>query len=317
MKLAFLYAGQGSQAPGMGRDLYENCPEVRPIFDRPRERVGFDLREVCFEGSEEELARTRYTQPCMVAFAGAVTRVFREAGICPDYAAGLSLGEYSALTCAGVFSPEEAVEVAAYRGRVMEEASAGRACRMDAILGATPELAEEVCRAAEEETGGVAEVANLNCAGQVVIGGDAGAVDRAAALALERGAKRSVPLRVSGPFHTSLMAPAGEKLERFFRQVDFRPMELPVVFNTPARPLEQGEDVPGMLVRQVQSPTRFAESIRWLLEQGVDTVVEIGPGKTLSGFVKKSGALPEGFRLFQAEGLESIRELVPRLKKGA
>ena len=135
--------------------------------------------------------------------------------------------------------------------------------------------------------------------------------------ALSQGIKRAVPLRVSGAFHTSLMAPAGQALERYFHQVAFRPMELPVVFNTPARPLSRGEDVAGMLVRQVQSPTRFAESIQWMLEQGVDTVVEIGPGKVLSGFVKKSGQLAPGFQLFQAESLESIREILPQLKKGA
>lgn len=317
VKLAFLYAGQGSQIPGMGRDLYEACPSVRPIFDLPENRLGFDLRHLCFEGTEEELSRTRYTQPCMVAFAGAVTRIFQESGIRPDYAAGLSLGEYSALSCAGVFTPEEAVEVAAFRGRVMEEAAAGHRCKMDALLGADRPLAEEVCQKARTETGKVAEVANLNCAGQVVIGGDAEAVDRAAELALSQGIKRAVPLRVSGAFHTSLMAPAGQALERYFHQVAFRPMELPVVFNTPARPLSRGEDVAGMLVRQVQSPTRFAESIQWMLEQGVDTVVEIGPGKVLSGFVKKSGQLAPGFQLFQAESLESIREILPQLKKGA
>lgn len=317
MKLAFLYAGQGSQTPGMGKDLYEACPSVRPIFDLPEERLGFDLRSLCFEGSAEELSRTRYTQPCMVAFAGAVTRIFQESGVRPDYTAGLSLGEYSALSCAGVFTPEEAVEVAAFRGRVMEEAARGHQCKMDALLGADRSLAEEVCEKARLETGKVAEVANLNCAGQVVIGGDAVAVDLAAELALSHGVKRAVPLRVSGAFHTSLMAPAGQALERYFHRVAFRPMEIPVVFNTPARPLSRGEEVPEMLVRQVQSPTRFEESIRWMLDRGVDTIVEIGPGKVLSGFVKKSGHLSPEFRLFQAESMDSIREIVPQLKKGA
>lgn len=317
MKLGFLYAGQGSQHPGMGADLYETYPAFRQVFDAAQAEVDFDLKRTCFEDPEGVLNQTRYTQPCMVAFAAAVTRVFRDAGIRPDYAAGLSLGEYSALCCAGVFTAAQAVELAAFRGRAMEEAAAGRRCGMTALLGASQEAAREACRQARAETGRVAEIANLNCPGQVVIGGESAAVDRAARLALEKGAKKAVPLAVGGPFHTSLMAPAGRALSQRFRDTEFHPMELPVVFNVTARPLGEGESIPGLLVRQVQSPTRFAESIQWMLEQGVDTVVEIGPGKVLSGFVKKSGQLAPGFQLFQAESLESIREILPQLKKGA
>ena len=314
MKLAFLYAGQGSQTPGMGRDLYEDCPSVRPIFDIPADKVGFDLKELCFESTPEQLSQTRYTQPCMVAFAAAVTRLFSEAGVRPDYAAGLSLGEYSALSCAGVFTPEQAVEIAAFRGRAMEEAAAGHQSKMSAILGTTREKTEHACAAARSETGLVAEVANLNCAGQVVIGGDTQAVDRAAQLALEAGAKRCVPLQVSGAFHTSLMAPAGKALADFFPRVQFHPMELPVVLNIDAQPHTQEQDLPEVLVRQVQSPTRFEDTIHFLLDHGVDTGVEIGPGKVLSGFVKKSGPLPEGFRLLQVENRESIDAAIQLLK---
>lgn len=314
MKLAFLYAGQGSQVPGMGAELYACCPAVRPIFDIPEETLGFELKKTCFEAPPETLAQTRYTQPCMVAFAAAVTRVFRDAGIRPDYAAGLSLGEYSALCCAGVFTAAQAVELAAFRGRAMEEAAAGRRCGMTALLGASQEAAREACRQARAETGRVAEIANLNCPGQVVIGGESAAVDRAARLALEKGAKKAVPLAVGGPFHTSLMASAGRALSQRFRDTEFHPMELPVVFNVTARPLGEGESIPGLLVRQVQSPTRFHATIRWLLAQGVDTVVEIGPGKVLSGFVKKSGPLPEEFLLLQAETLESIQRAIYQIK---
>lgn len=315
MKLAFLYAGQGSQTPGMGADLYEEYPSVRPVFDIPKEVLGFDLKETCFSAPAETLSRTRYTQPCMVAFAAAVTRIFREAGIRPDYAAGLSLGEYSALCCAGVFTPEEAVALTAFRGRAMEEASDRSPGGLTALLGIGVEAAKQACCQAAKETGGVAEIANLNCAGQVVIGGTTAALDRAAAIAKEMGAKKAVPLRVSGPFHTSLMAPAGAALERRFVNTAFRPMELPVVFNATARPMAEEETVPGLLVRQVQSLTLFGETIRWLLDAGVDTAVEIGPGKALSGLVKKSGPLPESFRLLQAESAESVRQAIDTLKE--
>lgn len=314
MKLAFLYAGQGSQTPGMGRDLYEDCPSVRPIFDLPADKVGFDLKELCFESTPEQLSQTRYTQPCMVAFAAAVTKLFSEAGVRPDYAAGLSLGEYSALSCAGVFTPEQAVEIAAFRGRAMEEAAAGHESKMVAILGTTREKAEEACCTARQETGLVAEVANLNCAGQVVIGGDAEAVNRACELAKAAGAKRCVPLNVSAAFHTSLMAPAGKALADLFPTVQFHPMELPVVMNIDAQPHTEEKDLPDVLVRQVQSPTRFEDTIHYLIDQGVDTVVEIGPGKVLSGFVKKSGPLPEGFRMIQVESRESLTEAIEMLK---
>lgn len=315
MSLAFLYTGQGTQTPGMGAALYRQHPSVRPIFDIPEETLGFDLKETCFHAPAETLSKTRYTQPCMVAVAAAVTRVFREAGIRPDYAAGLSLGEYSALCCAGVFPPETAVPLAAYRGRAMEEAGEKHPGGLAALLGISPEAAEAACQRAREETGGVAEVANLNCPGQVVIGGEEAALDRAVRLATEGGAKKAVPLAVSGPFHTSLMAPAGEALRQRFSSTPFLPMELPVVFNATARPLGEGESIPELLVRQVQSPTRFAETIRWLLEQGVDTVVEIGPGKALSGFVKKCGPLPQGFRLLQAEEPEGIRRAIRTIKE--
>ncbi len=312
MKLAFLFAGQGSQVPGLGKELYDAFPQVRPIYDEPQ--PGFDLREISFEAPMEVISQTRYTQPCMVAFAAAVTRLLREEGLRPDYAAGLSLGEYSALCCAGVLDPRTAVELAAFRGRAMEEAAAGRSTGMTALLGVTPETAEECCRRAREETGLTAEVANLNCPGQVVIGGDAPAVERAAALAREAGAKRCLPLNVSGPFHTSLMAPAGKALAERFQTLAFAPMgETQVVFNATARPLDAaaGETVPGLLVRQVQSPTLFEESIRWMASQGVDTVVEIGPGKVLSGFVKKIA--PET-ALYQAQDAGSIREIGEALK---
>ena len=284
MKLAFLYAGQGAQHVGMGRDFYEQFPLFREVFDAAH--VDFDLKKLCFEGPEERLSDTRYTQPCMVAFAAGVTGLLYQAGIRPAMAAGLSLGEYSALTAAGVFDPKTAIELAAFRGKAMAEAVAGRPCGMAAVLHLEREKLQAACDAASGL--GVAEIANYNCPGQLVIAGDAAAVEKAGELARGAGARRVVPLKVSGPFHTSLMAPAGDALREKFRTVSFRPMSFPVLFNCKGDVLGAGDTIPGLLERQVQSSVYLEDTIRRMAEHGVDIFVEIGPGKTLSGFVRKT-----------------------------
>ena len=286
MKLAFLYAGQGTQHPGMGADLYARYPEFRAVVDRAR--LDFDLKAVMFSDPDGVLNETRYTQPCMVAFACGLTAVLARLGITPDYAAGLSLGEYSALACAGVFSPEQAVSLVAFRGQVMAQAAQGRPCGMTAVLNLDREKLLAVCRQAREEGLGVVEIANYNCPGQLVIGGDQAAVDRAAALAKEAGARRCMPLKVSGPFHTSLMAPAGDALAERFRTESFGEMRIPVLFNCLGREMGPEDTIPALLERQVQSSVYMEDTIRRLAQLGVDTVVEIGPGKALSGFVRKT-----------------------------
>ena len=286
MKLAFLYAGQGTQHPGMGADLYARYPEFRAVVDGAR--LDFDLKAAMFSDPDGVLNETRYTQPCMVAFACGLTAVLSGLGITPDYAAGLSLGEYSALACAGVFSPEQAVSLVAFRGQVMAQAALGRPCGMTAVLNLGREKLLAVCRQAREEGLGVAEIANYNCPGQLVIGGDQAAVDRAAALAKEAGARRCMPLKVSGPFHTSLMAPAGDALAERFRTEPFGEMRIPVLFNCLGREMGPEDTIPALLERQVQSSVYMEDTIRRLAQLGVDTVVEIGPGKALSGFVRKT-----------------------------
>ena len=286
MKLAFLYAGQGTQHPGMGADLYARYPEFRAVVDGTR--LDFDLKAAMFSDPDGVLNETRYTQPCMVAFACGLTAVLSGLGITPDYAAGLSLGEYSALACAGVFSPEQAVSLVAFRGQVMAQAAQGRPCGMTAVLNLGREKRLAVCRQAREEGLGVAEIANYNCPGQLVIGGDQAAVDRAAALAKEAGARRCMPLKVSGPFHTSLMAPAGDALAERFRTESFGEMRIPVLFNCLGREMGPEDTIPTLLERQVQSSVYMEDTIRRLARLGVDTVVEIGPGKALSGFVRKT-----------------------------
>lgn len=284
MKLAFLYAGQGSQHPGMGRDLYAAYPAFAAAFDAAS--LDFDLHRVCFEDPDGLLDQTRYTQPCMVAFAAGVTAVLYENGIRPEYAAGLSLGEYSALHAAGVLDAKTAVELTAFRGKAMADAAAGIECGMTAVLMLDRGTLQTCCDRAAGL--GVVQICNYNCPGQLVIGGGKAAVDAAAALAREAGAKRCLPLKVSGPFHTSLMKPAGDALARRFEQVDFAPMQFPVLFNCLGREKDAADSIPALLERQVQSSVYMEDTIRRLAALGVDTVVEIGPGRAISGFVKKT-----------------------------
>ncbi len=310
MKLGFLYAGQGSQHPGMGADLYEAYPAFRKVLDAAQAEVDFDLKRTCFEDPEGVLNQTRYTQPCMVAFAAGLTAVLREKGIVPSAAAGLSLGEYSALHAAGVFDAETAVRLVAFRGKAMEEAAKGRDSAMVAVLGLDREPLQAACAAAGDL--GTVVIANYNCPGQLVLGGDKAAVEKAAALAKERGAKRCMPLKVSGPFHTPLMKPAGEALEARFRNVSFAEPGIPVLFNCLGREREAGDAISALLVRQVQGSVYMEDTIRRMGAMGLDALVEIGPGKALSGFVKKT--LP-GFPVYAVETPADVEALEGQIKE--
>ena len=307
MKLAFLYAGQGTQHAGMGRDLYEAYPSFRAVMDSAP--VDFDLKKLCFEGPEETLSQTQYTQPCMVAFAAGVTAVLYEKGIHPTMAAGLSLGEYSAMCAAGVLDPVTAIDLVAFRGKAMAEAVKDRPSAMAAVLMLGREEPQR-CGAPPPQRG-VGERATLNRPGQIVSGGDAAAVEEAGRLAKEAGAKRVMPLKVSGPFHTSLMAPAGAALEQRFRTVDFGPMKFPVLFNCKGDVLGEGDSIPGLLVRQVQSSVYMEDTIRNMAAHGVDTILEIGPGKALSGFVKKTD---KSITTYAVETVEDLEAAVAALK---
>ena len=310
LKLGFLYAGQGSQHPGMGADLYEAYPAFRAVLDAVRGEVDFDLKRTCFAGPEEVLNQTRYTQPCMVAFAAGLTAVLREKGIVPAAAAGLSLGEYSALHAAGVFDAATAVKLVAFRGKAMEEAARGHEGAMTAVLGLDREPLEAACGAAGDL--GTVVIANYNCPGQLVIGGDKAAVEKAAALAKEKGAKRCLPLRVGGPFHTPLMKPAGEALEDCFRGVSFAEPAIPIVFNCLGREREPSDSIPALLVRQVQSSVYMEDSIRRMAEWDLDALVEIGPGKALKGFVKKT--VPD-FPVYAVEKVQDVEDLEQLVKE--
>ena len=284
MKLAVLYAGQGAQHPGMGKEFYDESPAFRAAFDAAD--LNFDLHRVCFEDPDSVLNQTEYTQPCMVAFACGVTAVLAEKGVRPAYTAGLSLGEYSALESAGVFTAKQAIELAAYRGKAMADAAKGIACGMTAVLNLSREALQACCE--EASALGVVQICNYNCPGQLVIGGEKAAVDKAGELALAAGARRCLPLKVSGPFHTTLMAPAGEALARRFRHESFGEMQIPVLFNCLGREKSDTDTIPALLEKQVQSSVHMEDTLRRLGELGVTHILEVGPGKALSGFVKKT-----------------------------
>lgn len=305
-KTAFLFAGQGSQHAGMGRDLYEAYPVFREVIDGVD--LDFDLCALMFEGPDEQLSQTRYTQPCMVAFAAGMTAILDEMGIKPDYVAGLSLGEYSALAAAGVFEPQQAIRLAAFRGNAMARAAEGRTCAMVSILGLACEAVESAVELAAAAGQGTVEVSNYNCPGQTVIAGDAPAVELAAAAAREAGARRCIPLHVSGPFHTSLLRPAGDALRERFEEERFGEMHIPVLFNCLGHEMGAGDSIPALLERQVQSAVRMEDTIMRLVELGVDRVVEIGPGKVLSGLVRRCTKDIHCISVETCEDMESLKE---------
>lgn len=314
MKIGFLYAGQGAQHAGMGKDLYEAYPEFAKVFDEAK--VDFDLKKVCFEDPDGVIGQTKYTQPCMVAFAVGMTEILKNAGITPDYAAGLSLGEYSALYGAGVFEASQVIDLVAFRGKAMAEAVTGRDTGMIAVMNLDRETIKACCKKAEEEFADaefhVAEVANYNTPVQVTVSGDTPVITRAGELMTEAGAKRIVPVAVSGPFHTSLMKPAGDKLAERFKSETFGTMSHPVIFNATGRELEDGKTIPEMLEVQVQSSVYFEDTIRYMMEQGVDTFIEIGPGRTLSSFVKK---IDKAYTTYNVEDVEGVKALLEALGK--
>ena len=300
MKLGFLYAGQGSQHPGMGADLYATYPEFRKVFDEAQ--LDFDLKELCFSDPNGVLNQTRYTQPAMVAFAAGLTAVLRSRGIVPDMVAGLSLGEYSALHAAGVFDAKTAIDLVAFRGAAMEEAAAGVESSMVAVIGLDRDKLEAAC--AQAASLGTVVIANYNCPGQLVIGGEKAAVSEAARLAKEAGARRCLPLKVSGPFHTPLMKPAGEALAGYFENITFAEPRISVIFNC-LGDVRNGQTIPELLIRQVQSSVYMEDSIRKMAH--LDALVEIGPGNALTGFVRRT--LPD-MKVFTVETVEDVEKLL-------
>ena len=282
-KTAFLFAGQGAQKLGMARDLYDQYPIVKETYDQASRVLGYDLRDL-IDQDEEKLNQTRYTQPAILTTSVAIYRLLVEKGLQPDMVAGLSLGEYSALVAAGSLDFEDAVALIAKRGQFMETAAPAGTGKMVAVMNTDVALIEEACEKASDK--GYVKPANYNTPAQIVIGGDVAAVDAAVDYLKEAGAKRLIPLNVSGPFHTALLQPASEKLAMELETVDFHDFQVPLVGNTEAKVMEK-EQIKSLLARQVMEPVRFYESIDTMKELGLTKVIEIGPGKVLSGFLKK------------------------------
>ena len=299
-KTAFIFPGQGAQYCGMGQDFYENSKTAKAVFDRATELLGFSMPELCFE-KNDRLDITEYTQAAMVTVSVAMMKVMEELGFRPDVAAGLSLGEYPALVAAGVMSADDAILTVRKRGILMQEAVPAGIGGMSAVLGMTAEQINEVVDPIEN-----VQVANYNCPGQIVISGKKEAVEEASEKLKEAGARRVLPLNVSGPFHSHLLEDAGKKLGEYLENVTISEPVIPYVANVTAQYVTSAADVKPLLKKQVSSSVRWQQSVETMLADGVDRFIEIGPGKTLSGFIKK---IDKGAAVLNIEKLEDLEKL--------
>ncbi|EJL24163.1 ACP S-malonyltransferase [Brevibacillus sp. BC25] len=308
-KVAFVFPGQGSQFVGMGQALSEQSEAARHIFEQADEALGFSLSGLCFAGPEEELKLTANTQPAILTASIAVMATLNEK--LPDYkpafVAGHSLGEYSALVAAGALSFADAVKTVRARGQFMEEAVPAGQGAMAAVLNMDRAALHAVC---EEVTasGHPVQLANMNCPGQIVISGSAEGVKLAGEKAKEAGAKRVLPLNVSGPFHSSLMQPAADKLQAVLAGVTVQEATVPVVANVTARPVSEATIIVDQLVQQVSAPVLWEDSVQWMVEAGVTTFIEIGPGKVLAGLIKKIA--PADTTIISVQDMDSLTELL-------
>ncbi len=290
----------------MGKDIYTSDAAAKRIFDAADVALGFELSRIIFEGPEEELKQTYHTQPALLTTSIAYLELFKRYGIQPDYVAGHSLGEYSALVAAGVLNFEDAVRTVRARGQFMEQAVPGGQGAMAAVLGAEREALQQLCEAISKEVG-VVELANLNCPGQIVVSGSKEGVQALVERGKEAGAKRAIPLEVSGPFHSSLMKPASKKLAEVLGGLSMQHAQVPVVANVTAAPVEDPAAVKQLLIDQVHSSVLWEDSVSWLISQGVDTFIEIGSGSVLAGLIKKIDRSVKVYSINSKEAVEQFQ----------
>ncbi len=308
MKIAFLFSGQGAQYVGMGKEIFSEYQEAKDIFDKANEALGFDLKELCFNGEAEELNKTENTQPAILTTSIAILKVLESKGITPSVVAGLSLGEYAAHVASGTIEFQDAVSLVKKRGRFMQEAVPQGLGSMAAIIGLSRELVVESCNEASKF--GVCEVANYNCPGQIVIAGEVNAVEEGKKFALEKGAKRALSLVVSGPFHTSMLKPASDNLNVELNKIEFKDIKIPLITNVTGNYVNNKEDITELLTNQVMTSVRWEDSINTMINDGVDVFIEVGPGKVLSGFIKK---IDRSAKVYNVEDLKSLEKTLEAL----
>lgn len=315
-KIGFLFSGQGSQYIGMGKDLIEKYKSSKDIFDEADEALEMDLTKMVTEGNQDELNLTENTQPAVLTTSMAALKAAEEKGLKPDVVAGLSLGEYTALVAAGALAFAAAVKLVKKRGRYMQDAVPEGKGTMAAIIGLDEEKVQEAVDEAKKY--GIVECANFNCPGQIVIGGEIEAVEKASKFAKEKGAKLVAPLKVSAPFHTSMLRPAADKLAEELKSINFENLNIPLVSNVFAEYIENKDHIKDILKNQVMKPVQWEKSIQRMVNDGVDTFVEIGPGKTLSGFIKKIGRKEKvKLRIINIEDVKSLEKAVETLSPKA
>ena len=314
-KVAFVFPGQASQYPGMGKELAEKYPAARAVFDEADKVLGFSVSRLCFEGAEDELRLTANTQPALLTCSVAVHRVLSEKGLAPDFVAGHSLGEYSALVASGSLRFSDALELVRKRGAYMQDAVPAGAGAMAAIMGLSPAVVLDACKRAAE--GAVCSAANLNSPEQTVISGHAGAVKRAVEIASQLGAKRAVILQVSAPFHCAMMMPAQERLTEDLRAAEFAKLQVPLVTNVDADTITTGDEAREALIRQVSMPVRWEESVRLLIDEGVNTFVETGPSRVLTGLLRQIERSVAALNVEDEKSLAATLERITAAKSDA
>lgn len=309
MKTVFMFSGQGAQYAGMGKELYQNYPAAKEIFDRADEVLGYSIKDICFN-DEEKLGETEFAQPAILTMSIAAMKVLQEQGVRAEMTAGLSLGEYSAYVASGAMDFEEAVALVQKRGKFMAEAVPSGEGAMFAVIGLDTEAVEAACEEAAGLGLGIAVPANYNAPGQIVIAGATGAVSEAARIAKEKGAKMAVKLKVSGPFHTQMLQPAAEKLGPELEKMHIAPMEIPVFTNVNAKIVESEKDIIPILTKQICCPVRFSDIIENMHGMGADTFIELGPGKALCGFVKRT---VKGVTILNVEDESSLAKTMAKI----